>query len=241
MILLLSLIIFSIFNLQIFSNKPTLVEYKQDEFGNYYALVGRGDLTDAKKIDICSSERIDTINIAPEIYRGANSTCLYNLLIKPLEVFLHKDVLFKPVGKINFINMAALVDSRGVRCCDKYNLRRVSTFSGDKSSEIVNFDEARVILFGGMVYDAPPERMYENCWWIYEEKPGGVAGISLSAYSRFGGERLYYKSEVLKRYVQNIPGWASPPPCLYEGLRYYGFADLRSVESARARKGKVLL
>jgi len=207
MILLLSLIMFSIFNLQVFSNKPTLVEYKQDEFGNYYALVGRGDLTNAKKIDICCSERIDTINIAPEIYRGANSTCLYNLLIRPLEAFLHKNVLFKPVGKINFINMAALVDNRGVRCCDKYILRRVSSFNGYISSETVDFNEAKVILFGGMVYDALPERMYENCWWIYEEYPGGVAGISQSAYSRFGSERLYYKSEVLKRYVRNIPGW----------------------------------
>lgn len=207
MILLLSLIIFSIFNLQVFSNKPTLVEYKQDEFGNYYALVGKGDMTNARKIDICSSERIDTVNIAPEIYRGSNSTYLYNLLIKPLEAFLHKDVLFKPVGKINFINMAALVDTRGVRCCDKYNLRRVSSVNRDTSSEIVDFHKSKVILFGGMVYDASPERMYENCWWIYEENPGGVVGISQSAYSRYGSERLYYKSDELKSYVRNIPGW----------------------------------
>ena len=129
------------------------------------------------------------------------------MLVKPLEQHITNKVAFKPVGKIHFINMAALVDSRGRRLCDKYSFRRVSSTEQLPSKGHVDFNETRLLLFGGMVYDADPERMFQNCWWIYRENFFGGPNGDDQRYNSMGPERMWLTSDELRTYVYDSPGW----------------------------------
>lgn len=188
-------------------NETTVIEYIQDQ-EKYCALVYSEDDPDKKhRVELCSVSELDRIDVGVEIYRGKNSVALYNLLVKPLEQYMNKKVAFKPVGKIHFINMAALVDSRGRRLCDKYRFRRVSSTEHLPSKGQIDFGETRLLLFGGMVYDADPERMFQNCWWIYRENfIGGPEGNDQN-YNSMGPERMWLTSEELRPYVYDLPGW----------------------------------
>lgn len=140
MILLITGILLQFFLLSFLSNETTVIEYIQDQ-EKYCALVYSEDDPDKKhRVELCSVSELDRIDVGVEIYRGKNSVPLYNLLVKPLEQYMNKKVVFKPVGKIHFINMAALVDSSGRRLCDKYRFRRVSSTehlpSKDRSTSV---------------------------------------------------------------------------------------------------------
>ena len=188
--------------------ETTIVEYGQDVDGDYYACVYPEKCpNDTKRVSLCTSEELDNIDIGVEIYRGKNSAQLYDLLIKPLESYLSKRVVFRPVGKIHFINIAAITDCRGRRLCDKYSFRRVSSVDNISSKEKIDFNQTKMYLFGGMVYDADPERMFQNCWWIYRENYWGGENGNDQAYSYAGPERMWYTSEQLSSYIIDSPGW----------------------------------
>lgn len=188
-------------------NETTVVEYIQDQ-GSYCALVySEADPDKKHRIELCPVSELDCMDVGVEIYRGKNSAVIYNLLVKPLEQHLTNKVAFKPVGKIHFINMAALVDSRGRRLCDKYSFRRVSSTEQLPSKGHVDFSETRLLLFGGMVYDADPERMFQNCWWIYRENFFGGADGNDQNYNSMGPERMWLTSDELRTYVYDAPGW----------------------------------
>lgn len=204
----LTFFLLQILNLNLFSSDPVWVEYDQHKNGDYFALVISGTDNNAKftKVELCTADKLDSIEIGPELYRGKTSSELYNLLIKPLEPYIKKKVQFKPIGKIHFINMAALVDDRGRRCCEKYSFRRVSFFNDDLEKEAIDYTQAKVYLFGGMVYDADPERMYQNCWWVYRQNYFGGEDGTNQSYSSMGAERMWYNSEQLSGHVQDFPG-----------------------------------
>ena len=207
MISLITCILLQFFLPSFLRNETTVIEYIQDQ-EKYCALVYSEDDPDKKHcVELCSVSELDRIDVGVEIYRGRNSVALYNLLVKPLEQYMNKKVAFKPVGKIHFINMAALVDSRGRRLCDKYRFRRVSSTEHLPSKGQIDFSETRLLLFGGMVYDADPERMFQNCWWIYRENfIGGPEGNDQN-YNSMGPERMWLTSEELRQYVYDLPGW----------------------------------
>ena len=188
-------------------NETTVVEYIQDQ-GSYCALVySEADPDKKHRVELCPVSELDCMNVGVEIYRGKNSAVLYNTLVKPLEQHITNKVAFKPVGKIHFINMAALVDSRGRRLCDKYSFRRVSSTEQLPSKGHVDFNETRLLLFGGMVYDADPERMFQNCWWIYRENFFGGPNGDDQRYNSMGPERMWLTSDELRTYVYDSPGW----------------------------------
>ena len=188
-------------------NETTVVEYIQDQ-GNYCALVySEADPDKKHHVELCPVSELDRMDVGVEIYRGKNSAALYNMLVKPLEQYLSNKVAFRPVGKIHFINMAALVDGRGRRVCDKYSFRRVSSTEQLPSKGHVDFSETRLLLFGGMVYDADPERMFQNCWWIYRENFFGGPNGDDQRYNSMGPERMWLTSEELRTYVYDSPGW----------------------------------
>ena len=207
MISLITGILLQFFMPSFLSNETTVVEYIQDQ-GKYCALVYSETDPDKKHhVELCPVSELDRIDVGVEIYRGKNSVVLYDILVKPLEQYITKKVAFKPVGKIHFINMAALVDRRGHRLCDKYSFRRVSSTEQLPSKGQIDFNEMRVLLFGGMVYDADPERMYQNCWWIYRENFFGGPNGKDQNYSSMGPERMWLTSEELRTYVYDSPGW----------------------------------
>lgn len=188
-------------------NETTVVEYIQDQ-GNYCALVYSEADPDKKHcVELCPVSELDRMDVGVEIYRGKNSAALYNMLVKPLEQHLTNKVAFRPVGKIHFINMAALVDNKGRRLCDKYSFRRVSSTEQLPSKGHIDFSETRLLLFGGMVYDADPERMFQNCWWIYRENFFGGPNGDDQRYNSMGPERMWLTSEELRTYVYDSPGW----------------------------------
>lgn len=203
MISLIAGILLNVFSPLSLRNNPTVVEYIQQENGDYYAILH----DKAKTIRLCSSSDLDNIDVSADLYRGNKSSRVYDLLIKPLEPYLRKVVHFKPTGKIHFINMAALSDDRGRRCCEKYNFRRVSSITNEYQLGTIQFPYTKIYLFGGMVYDADPERMFQNCWWIYRENYWGGADGTDQAYSSMGPERMFYNSGQLRQYVQDYPGW----------------------------------
>ncbi|MBQ7812077.1 MAG: CHAT domain-containing protein [Bacteroidales bacterium] len=207
MISLIACILLHIFSPLFRSNEPTVVEYVQKENGDYCAILHDKGSDVPKTIWLCSSSDIDEIDISADLYRGKKSAKVYELLIKPLEPHLNKLVHFKPAGRIHFINMAALTDNRGRRCCEKYNFRRVSSITSEYQKGTVDFSETRMYLFGGMVYDAVPERMFQNCWWIYRENYWGGQDGADQAYSSMGPERMWYTSEQLRQVVPDYPGW----------------------------------
>lgn len=194
-----------LFSFPIFSSAPTYVEYRLEENGGYYAIVTDGN--QVTKVRLCSADELDRFEIGAEIYRGKNSSRIYNLIIKPLEKHIGKTVYFKPAGKIHFINIAALADDKGKRCCQKYHIRRVSSMTNATSSGKVDFNSIKMYLFGGMVYDADPERMFQNCWWVYRDNYWGAADGNNQLYSSAGPERMWRTSEQLNEYVQDAPGW----------------------------------
>ena len=188
-------------------NETTVVEYIKDQ-GSYCALVySEADPDKKHRVELCSVSELDRMDVGVEIYRGNNSAVLYNMLVKPLEHHLTNKVAFRPVGKIHFINMAALVDSRGRRLCDKYSFRRVSSTEQLPSKGHIDFSETRLLLFGGMVYDADPERMFQNCWWIYKENFFGGPNGDDQRYNSMGPERMWLTSDELRTYVYDSPGW----------------------------------
>lgn len=207
MISLITGILLQFFMPSFLSNETTVVEYIQDQ-GKYGALVYSETDPDKKHhVELCPVSELDRIDVGVEIYRGKNSVVLYDILVKPLEQYITKKVAFKPVGKIHFINMAALVDRRGHRLCDKYSFRRVSSTEQLPSKGQIDFNETRLLLFGGMVYDADPERMFQNCWWIYRENFFGGPNGDDQRYNSMGPERMWLTSEELRTYVYDSPGW----------------------------------
>ena len=205
MISVLTSLLITLFSLPIFPTEPTYVEYRLEEDGYYSAVVSRGGKV--VRVSLCSSAELDGMDIGVEMYRGKSSTKIYNLIVKPIEHHIGRQVCFKPAGKIHFINVAALVDEHGKRCCQKYNIRRVSSLTSAKTSEKVDFDQMKIYLFGGMVYDADPERMFQNCWWIYRDDYWGGENGNSQLYCDAGPERMWRTSEQLSKYVTDFPGW----------------------------------
>ena len=208
MINLIACIILQFLSQSFLRNETTVIEYCQNDQGDYYAYVyPEGSANKKRHIDLCTAAALDGIDVGAEIYRGKKSSHIYDLLVKPLEEHLSKKVIFRPVGKIHFINMSAIVDSKGRRVCDKYSFRRVSSTETIPSKGKIDFNETKMYLFGGMVYDADPERMFQNCWWIYRENFfGGETGKDQS-YSSMGPERMWLTSEQLRSYIYDSPGW----------------------------------
>lgn len=208
MIIIIFTILMQSFLQSFLRTETTVVDYRQDADGYYYACVYPEDhMRNACKVSLCSAAELDNIDVGVEIYRGSRSVRLYELLVKPLESHLTRNVIFKPVGKIHFVNMDALVDSKGSRLCNRYNLRRVSSVENIPSKGKIDFNETRMYLFGGMVYDADPELMFQNCWWIYKENYWGGASGTDQAYSSAGPERMWFNAQQLSSYVVDSPGW----------------------------------
>ena len=208
MINLIACIILQFLSLSFLRNETTVIEYCQNGQGDYYAYVyPEGSSNKKRHVDLCTAAALDGIDVAADIYRGNKSSHIYELLVEPLEAYLSKKVVFRPVGKIHFINMSAIVDAKGRRVCDKYSFRRVSSTETIPTKGKIDFNETKMYLFGGMVYDADPERMFRNCWWIYRENYfGGETGRDQS-YSSMGPERMWLTSEQLKTYIYDSPGW----------------------------------
>lgn len=202
---LITSLLITLFSLPIFSKAPTYVEYRLENSGEYYAIIAQGQK--ATKVRLCSAAELDSIDIGVEVYRGKKSTEIYNLIIKPIEKHLSRSIAFKPAGKIHFINLAALVDDQGRRCCQKYHIRRVSSLTNAATSTKVDFDQMKMYLFGGMVYDADPERMFQNCWWVYRENFFGGHDGKNQLYASMGPERMWRTSEQLSQHVTDYPGW----------------------------------
>ena len=106
MINLIACIILQFLSQSFLRNETTVIEYCQNDQGDYYAYVyPEGSSNKKRHVDLCTAAALDGIDVGAEIYRGKKSSHIYELLVRPLETYLSKKVVFRPVGKIHFINM----------------------------------------------------------------------------------------------------------------------------------------
>jgi CHAT domain-containing protein len=88
---------------------------------------------------------------------GNKSKNIYELIWQPLELQLAgiKKIYYSPAGQLHKISFAALSGNPGSNLSDKYDLVRLNT-TGDvnKLSGSVNTLQGKLVLFGGIQYDA---------------------------------------------------------------------------------------
>lgn len=128
---------------------------------SYYAEIKRKGWDRTKEIRLCGQSAIEKVSSSSSLYQGESSKKTYSLIVKPLAKYLKRgdNIYFVPVGKIHFINLAALKDDSGKWLCDIYHFHRLSSQKEYPPTEDKPY-RANWLLFGGMDYLADPEKMY---------------------------------------------------------------------------------
>ena len=96
--------------------------------GTYMAQVNRYGWSQTQTVRLCSESAVNALPVDHKLYQDQLAKKAYTQLIAPLESYLNKGdkVYYAPVGRLHFINLDALMDGRGHRLFERYQLFRVS-------------------------------------------------------------------------------------------------------------------
>lgn len=95
------------------------------------------------------------------VYNERGASNIYSLIWKQLEPYMSgkKNVYFVPNGVLNYVNHNAIMDDKGKRFGEKYNLIRLSSTSQIINRHDGNGNYKSASLFGGINYDQSVENM----------------------------------------------------------------------------------
>lgn len=143
------------------------VEYRHEN-GIYTATIYRVDWPDKKTVQLCRDEDLYGMPTDHRLYHDYNAKKVCNFLFKPIEQFLKTgdNVYYSPAGRVYFCNVDAFMDDDGKRLCEKYHFFRlddIRAFPVDPKKH--KYD--RILLYGGMDYEADPEDMNYHAWFCH--------------------------------------------------------------------------
>ena len=188
-------------------------------YQDYTAVLLRKGWNAPRSVFLCTQEQLDSIGLEADAYRGEKARKGYDLLISPLERYLHggDNVFFSPEGSVNALNLGAFVDASGRCAADKYEFYRVSTTRQlSRNNRPARYDE--LILYGDMDYYCDMtqikeyseiQRKHTPLLWFDERKTYPQEGISFGENedgTRAGLRPLEYTREE----VDNIESLCEP-------------------------------
>ncbi len=128
--------------------------------GVYMAQVNRYGWSQSQTVRLCPESALNALPVDHKLYEESLAQKTYALLLAPLESYLKKGdkIYYAPVGRLFFINLDALMDGRGHRLLERYQLFRVSN-TRELPYRSQDKQYLFVVLFGGMDYMASPDLM----------------------------------------------------------------------------------
>ena len=157
------------------------VEYRYDN-GQYSAVVNRLGWSEKITVRLCTADDLYGMPVNHTLYAEAKAKKAYKLLFEPVEQYLKPgdNVYYSATMMLWYCNVDALVDNDGRRLFEKYHFFRmedIRAFPVDPKNHFYSV----VLLYGGMDYDADPEKMNVYAWTLhtrdfqhlYEDVRGG--------------------------------------------------------------------
>ena len=157
------------------------VEYRYDN-GQYSAVVNRLGWSEKITVRLCTADDLYGMPVNHTLYAEAKAKKAYKLLFEPVEQYLKPgdNVYYSATMMLWYCNVDALVDNDGRRLFEKYHFFRLEDIRAFPVDPKNHFYKV-VLLYGGMDYDADPEKMNEYAWTLhtrdfqhlYEDVKGG--------------------------------------------------------------------
>ena len=157
------------------------VEYRYED-GKYSAVVNRLGWAEKKTVQLCTSDDLYGMSTNHTLYTEDKANKAYRFLFEPIEQYLKNgdNVYYSATMIVWYCNLDALVDNDGKRLFEKYHFFRLNDIRAFPVDPKKHF-YSTVLLYGGMDYDADPEKMYHYAWTLhtkdfqhlYEDIKGG--------------------------------------------------------------------
>lgn len=143
------------------------VEYRYED-GKYSAVVNRLGWNEKKTVHLCTADDLYGMPTNHTLYAKDKANTAYKFLFEPIEQYLKPgdNVYYSATMILWYCNLDALVDNYGKRLFEKYHFFRLNdirAFPVDPKKHHYR----TVLLYGGMDYDADPEKMDYYAWTLH--------------------------------------------------------------------------
>ena len=189
---------------------------------NYYAILVEKTNNNPQIIKLNIESLVDSI--VSFQYKVYDNPSIYERIWAPIEPFIHEgdNVYFAADGILHQINIENLVNSLGIRACEKYHLHRVSS-TGQLFTKQKNIHYSSIALFGGLVYDMDTTALIVQSSSFNNTAILSSRGISEGIINRNGWKYLPSTQEEIDRICDQMNDYS---------IKYIVFSGTKGTEEA---------